>query len=145
MNIYCADMMGDQRVRRPLLPLLDDIRPFQRLPRRLRRLGSKRNVLHYNESPDNMKVNLYRDEVIIRRAVEAEFGRVDPDEWALAPDDPVEWRDCLKVALHLTHRKSLSPLLLSVLKLSLVNEKFITKTFWKSILCSNRFNFCFGI
>ena len=61
-----------------------------------------------------------RDEVVVRRALEVEFGRVDADEWVLVPNEPVEWKDCLKVALYLTPTKSLSALLHIVLKLPLV-------------------------
>lgn len=56
--------------------------------------------------------------------MEASFGTVNANAWASSPGEPIDWRNCLTVALHLTAPQTLSYVLLNALKSHLVSKLF---------------------
>nr|XP_045601078.1 uncharacterized protein LOC123759872 [Procambarus clarkii] len=60
---------------------------------------------------------------VSKRLVEAEYGRLDPEEWESQPSAPVTFRHCVKVALHLqATQTTFSKMFLDVVRLPKVQE-----------------------
>ncbi|XP_042213846.1 protein phosphatase 1 regulatory subunit 36-like [Homarus americanus] len=58
-----------------------------------------------------------------RRIVEAEYGRLDPEDWESQPEAPVTFTHCLKVTLHLqATQTTFTKMFLDVVKLQKVQE-----------------------
>ncbi|XP_027206642.2 protein phosphatase 1 regulatory subunit 36 [Penaeus vannamei] len=61
--------------------------------------------------------------LLSKRLVEAEYGRLDPEEWESLPSAHVTFRDCLKVALHLQATQTIfSKMFLDIVRLEKVQE-----------------------
>ncbi|KAK7079724.1 hypothetical protein SK128_014181, partial [Halocaridina rubra] len=62
-------------------------------------------------------------QLLSKRLVESEYGRLDPEEWESRPSAPVTFKDCLKVALHLQATQThFSKMFLDVVRLKKIQE-----------------------
>lgn len=58
--------------------------------------------------------------------MEAEYGRLDPEEWESLPSAHVTFRDCLKVALHLQATQTIfSKMFLDIVRLEKVGRPMV--------------------
>ncbi|XP_064093349.1 protein phosphatase 1 regulatory subunit 36-like [Macrobrachium nipponense] len=72
-------------------------------------------------TPGHRHIN--RKQLLSKRLVDSEYGRLDPEEWESQPSVPVTFRDCLKVALHLqATQTNFSKMFLDVVRLKKIQE-----------------------